>query len=109
MNSLILDFRKKEPGEVPTLAAVRIIVDPPLGVFQKIGTERVFSGQAPELAEKVVGRDVVIPSIGHGCRVIRHIDRYEHLLYPTEFGQGVDPVAAKRVQHLVNLRLRIRC
>lgn len=109
MNSLILDFRKKEPDEVPTFAAVRVVVDSPLGVFQNIGTERVFSSQAPELAEEVVGRDIVIPSIGHGCRVIRYIDRYEHLLYPTEFGQGVDPMAAKCVQHLVDLCLRIRC
>lgn len=107
-SSLVLELHKKKPDKVPALATIRIIVDPPFGVLQKLGTEWVLSGQTPELAEKVVGGDIVIPSIGHGRRVFRHVDMYQHFLYTAELGQGVDTVATKCVQHLVELHLQTR-
>lgn len=65
---LRLDLVEYQPAIVPTSGAGRISDNQPFGFIQAFRAERVILRKAAQLAQKVVGIDVVSPGTGHRLR-----------------------------------------
>lgn len=92
INVLSLDLCKYEPAIVPAPGTCRISNDLPFRFVQAFGAERVVSSKAAQLAEEVVGVDVMRPGAGHWLCDFCRIKVGENLFKPAQFCQSVDPV-----------------
>ena len=81
---LRLDLRQDQPAKVPAPVASRISNDLPFGLVQAFRRKRVVLGHTPQLAEQIVGIDIMRPSHGEGLDDIFRRIAVERLLDATE-------------------------
>ena len=87
---LALDLVKDQPAIIPTSGAGGIPDNQPFGFVQAFRAERVVSRKATQLAQEVVGIDVMGPGACHRLCDFGRVQVCEDLLDSTQFCEGVD-------------------
>src|SRR6266536_966804 len=107
-NILVLYLQKNQPAVVPAADAVRIPNNEPFCFVETLRAEGVVLCEASELAEEVVGVDVVGPGGCHWFCDFGGVEVCEDFLNPAQFRDGVDTMSSEGVDELVLVVLQIR-
>lgn len=103
---LCLDLVENQPTIIPTSSAGGVPNHQPFGFIQAFRAERVILRKTAQLAQKVIGIDVMSPSTGHGLRDFGRVQVCEDLLDTTEFGESVDTPGAEGMNKLIFVTLK---
>jgi hypothetical protein len=98
---------QNKPAVIPTARTFRIPDDKPFGLIQALRAEWIVIRQTSQLAEKVIGINIMSPCACHGLCDLRDIEVSEHPLDSTKFGNCVDSMGAKRVNELFLIVLQV--
>jgi len=102
---LCLDLVEHQPAIVPTSGAGRIPNDQPFGFIEALRAEGVIFRKAAQLAQEVVGIDVMSPGTGHRLRDVGRVQVCKDLLDTPQLGEGVDAPGAQGMNELIFVTL----
>lgn len=105
-NLRISNLGEYQPTIIPAVRASRIFIDERLGFVKALRAEGIISCHATKLTEKIVGIDVICPSVSQGLPNFRRIKGSEEPLYTAKIGNDVDFVRLKGVDELRLLTLK---
>jgi hypothetical protein len=98
---LILNLQKHQPAIIPAADAVWVADDEPFRLVQALRGEGVVLSEASELAEEIVGVDIVGPGGGHWFCDFCGVEVREYFLNSAKFCDGVDTVCSQGVNELI--------
>lgn len=94
-NLHIANLGEYQPTVVPAIRASRIPNDERLGFVKALRAKWIISGHATELTEKIVGIDIICPSVSQRLPDFRRIKCSEEALYTAKVVNSIDLVRLK--------------